>query len=92
MFVSFVQRLYKTGASKIDCVVLRCEGTDVMALNQVRSTRKPPTNTKVPASRNSEWFLSLYHIDVVTNAQQVVNVLATSEIRNGLKAQARNGS
>ena len=92
MFVSFVHRLYKTGASKIDCVVLRCEGTDVTTLNQVRSTKKPPTNTKAPASRNSEWFLLFIHIDVVTNAQQVANVLATSETRNGLKAQARNGS
>lgn len=56
VLVSSIRQLYKTGALKIHCVVLRCEGFDATTVKQVRSTEKPPTVINVPSSRYSECF------------------------------------
>lgn len=90
VFLSFIQQLYKTGTLKVDCVVLRFEHFDTATVKEVRSVEKPPTIINVPSSHNSEWILCLDWINVVTIVPKVVNVLATSNIRNGLKVQARN--
>lgn len=54
VFVSFIQQMYKTGALKIDCVVLQYERFDTATVREARFAEKPRTVINAPSSHNSE--------------------------------------
>jgi len=49
VFVSLIERLYKSGALKIDCFVLQFEHFDGATVKQVLSKECPTPNLKVPS-------------------------------------------
>ena len=51
--MSFFRQLYKTGALKVDCIVLRYERSDAATVKQVQSAEIPPT-TNAPSSQSGE--------------------------------------
>jgi hypothetical protein len=76
VFVTLIEQLYKTGALKVDCAVLRFEHFDDTTAKQVLSREGPPSIINVP-SHSGEFSLSLQRINVALSKQKVVNVPVT---------------
>ena len=89
-FVSSIQKLYRTGILKIDCIVLRYERFDDATVKQAQSAEESPT-TNASSSQRGECFVLLYCVDVVLNEYKVENVLG-ARVRGVEGVRARNRS